>query len=544
MPNILPLRARIGGRLGRLGATRPFHHWLLAALSGALFALSFPRFGHPALGWVALVPLLIALGRPAGSERRPVLLGLITGIVGFSGTLYWLTDVMTMYGDLSSGVAAAVALLLIVYLSLYPALVAHILGRGVRAFGPRALWAAPLIWSAGEWARGHVMTGFPWVPLGNSQIDVVPIAQAASLVGVYGLSALVVLASVAMAWLVVAPAGRQRVVPVAAVAALTAAIALWGSLRAGGGALLTQGTTLRVALVQGNVAQGQKWNPALADLIYRRYLALSRAAVAQGATVVMWPESATPFMFEERPEAEAMRLLARETGARLFVGSDQVERRAKPPRYYNSAFLIQPTGSVGGIYRKIHLVPFGEYVPLESILSFAGPLVEQVGGFAPGETLTVFHLREGTFTTGICYEAVFPELSRAAVQRGSQLLTSITNDAWFGRSSAPWQHLAMARMRSVETGRYLARAANTGVSAIVDPYGRVVQQTPLFTETVAVGEVRFLDGTTVYVRIGDVVPWAGLVVAIGLWGLSARGRRRSASASPPPSGDPRAVHRS
>ncbi len=492
---------------------------------------------------MALVPLLIVLARPARSERRPILLGLTTGVVGFSGTLYWLTDVMTTFGGLGSGVAAAVALLLIVYLSLFPALVAHIVARGVRAYGRRALWAAPLVWSAGEWARGHVMTGFPWVPLGNSQIDVAPIAQTASLIGVYGVSALVVLGSVAIAWLVVAPAGRERVVPVAGVAALIGGLALWGSLRAGGGALLTQGTPLRVALVQGNVAQGQKWNPAFADAIYRRYLALSRAAVAQGATVVMWPESATPFMFEERPEAEAMRLLARETGARLFVGSDQVERGAKP-RYYNSAFLIQPTGSIGGIYRKIHLVPFGEYVPLESILSFAGPLVEQVGGFTPGTDLTVFHLREGTFTTAICYEAVFPELSRQAVQRGSQLLTSITNDAWFGRSSAPWQHLAMARMRSVETGRYLARAANTGVSAIVDPYGRVVQATPLFTEAVAVGEVRFLDGTTLYVRIGDVVPWAGLVVAIGLWGLSARGRRWPVSASPPPSGDPRAVHRS
>ncbi len=489
------------------------------------------------------MPLLIVLGRPARSERRPVLLGLTTGVVGFSGTLYWLTDVMTTFGGLGSGVAAAVALLLIVYLSLYPALVAHIVARGVRAFGPRALWAAPLVWSAGEWARGHVMTGFPWVPLGNSQIDVAAIAQAGSLVGVYGLSALVVLGSVAIAWLVVAPPGRGRLVPVGAVAVLIGGLAFWGSMRVGGGALLTGGTPIRVALVQGNVAQGEKWDPDFRDMIYRRYLAMSREAVARGATLVMWPESATPFFFEEHPAAEAMRLLARETGARLFVGSDQIERGAKP-RLYNSAFLIQPTGSVGGIYRKMHLVPFGEYVPLESILSFAGPLVEQVGGFMPGQNMTVFHVREGAFTTGICYEAVFPELSREAVQRGSQLLTSITNDAWFGRSSAPWQHLAMARMRSVETGRYLARAANTGISAIVDPYGRVVQATPLFEQTVAVGEVRFLDGTTPYVRIGDVVPWAGLVVALALWGLSARRRRRPASASPPPSGDPRAVHRS
>ncbi len=491
---------------------------------------------------MALVPLLIVLGRPARSERRPVLLGLTTGVVGFGGSLYWLTDVMTTFGDLSSGVAAGVALLLIVYLSLYPALVAHVIGRGVRAFGRRALWAAPPIWAAGEWARGHVMTGFPWVPLGNSQIDVTPIAQAASLVGVYGLSALVVLGSVSLAWIVVGPPGRGRVVPVAAVAALIAGLAGWGAVRASRGDLLRAGTPVRVALVQGNVEQGQKWDAAFADAIYRRYLALSRAGVAQGATLVVWPESATPFTFEEHPAAEATRLLARETGARLFIGSDQVDRAAR--RYYNSALLIQPTGSVGGFYRKIHLVPFGEYVPLQSILSFVGPIVERVGGFTPGDTLTIFRIREGAFSTGICYEAVFPELSREAVQRGSQLLTSITNDAWFGRSSAPWQHVAMARMRSVETGRYLARAANTGVSAIVDPYGRVVQQTALFEETVSVGEVRFLDGTTLYVRIGDVVPWAGLVVAIGLWGLSARGRRRPASASPPPSGDPRAVHRS
>jgi apolipoprotein N-acyltransferase len=473
---------------------------------------------------VALVPLLVVLGRAARSERRPVLLGLTTGLVYFTGTLYWLTDVMTTFGGLGSGVAAAVALLLIVYLSLYPALAVHVVGAGVRAFGPRALWAFPLVWAGAEYARGHVMTGFPWVPLGNSQIDVAPIAQLASLVGVYGLSALVALGSVAIAWVIVGPAGRGRIVAAGSVALLLAAGAAWGASRVSAGGLLTAGTPVRVALVQGNVAQGQKWDPDFADAIYRRYLALSRAGVGRGATLVMWPESAMPFFFEERPEAEALRLLARDTGARLFVGGDQVERVKPAPRYFNSAFLIQPTGSVGGIYRKVHLVPFGEYVPLESILSFAGPLVEQVGGFTPGRTLTVFQIREGTFTTGICYEAVFPELSREAVQKGSRLLTTITNDAWFGRSSAPWQHFAMARMRAVETGRYLARAANTGISGIVDPYGRVVQQTALFEETVAVGDVRFLDGTTPYVMIGDVVPWAGLVMAAALWGLSWRSR--------------------
>jgi apolipoprotein N-acyltransferase len=281
------------------------------------------------------------------------------------------------------------------------------------------------------------------------------------------------------------------------------------------------------------VAQGQKWDAAFADQIYQRYLAMSRRGLAEGATLVMWPESATPFLFEEHPASEAMRLLARESGARLFVGSDQREHGPNAP-FFNSAFLIQPTGSVGGVYRKMHLVPFGEYVPLKDLLFFAGPLVEQVGGFSPGRTLTIFRLREGAFSTGICYEVVFPHLSRAAVRQGSQLLTTITNDAWFGRSSAPWQHLAMARMRAVETGRYLARAANTGISGLVDPYGRVIQSTPLFEEAVSVGEVRLLDGTTAYVMIGDVVPWAGIAASLGLVGLGVRARRRAASERPSP----------
>jgi apolipoprotein N-acyltransferase len=481
---------------------------------------------------VALVPLLVVLSRPARA-RRLLLLGWLAGIVYYGGTLYWVADVMATFGDMSRATGVAIAVLLVVWLAMYPALFAWIVGSGVRVAGPRALWAAPLVWSATEYSRGHFVPGFPWVPLGNSQIDVAPIAQAASLVGIYGLSAIVALAGVALAWLVVGPAGRSRLLPVAAVAVFIGGLALWGHQRVSAGVLLAQGAPLRVALIQGNVAQGQKWDQAFADAIYQRYLALSRRGIAEGATLVMWPESATPFLFEEHPASEAMRLLARESGARLFVGSDQREHGPNAP-YYNAAFLIQPTGSVGSVYRKMYLVPFGEYVPFKDILFFAGPLVEQVGGFSPGRTLTIFHLREGTFSTGICYEVVFPDLTRAAVRQGSQLLTTITNDAWFGRSSAPWQHLAMARMRTIETGRYMARAANTGISALVDPYGRVIQSTPLFEEAVSVGDVRLLDGTTPYVMIGDVVPWAGIAASLGLVGLGARARRRSAPHPPSP----------
>ena len=475
---------------------------------------------------MALVPLLIALARPASSRpRRAFLLGFLTGLVYFSGTLYWLTDVMTTFGDLGRGTAIAVALLLIVYLSLYPALAAYVVGRGVRAFGVRALWAMPLAWMAGEYGRRHVISGFPWEPLGNSQIDVAPIAQAASLIGVDGLSGLVALAAVAITWLVVGPAGRRRYVPVALVGVLLAALAGWGARRVAAGELLTAGTAVRVGLIQGNVAQGEKWNDALADRIYARYLAMSRQAIARGATLVMWPESATPFMFEEQPAAEAIRLIARETGARLFIGSDQVERPrlagpvpASPgagPRpkakFYNAAFLIQPTGSVGGVYRKMYLVPF------RRVRAAPGhPVVRGAAGRAGRRLLAGRDADDLPPPRG---DVLDRDLLRGRLPRAVPVGGPAGQPAphhhhqrrLVRTSSAPWQHFDMARMRAIETGRWLARAANTGVSGIVDPYGRVVTQTALFQDAVVVGDVRLLDGMTPYVRIGDVCPWLGIV---------------------------------
>src|SRR5262249_1848109 len=186
-------------------------------------------------------------------------------------------------------------------------------------------------------------------------------------------------------------------------------------------------------------------------------------------------------------------------------GSDQIEH-SKPPLYYNSAFLIKPDGTTAAVYRKMHLVPFGEYVPLKNLLFFVAPLVEAAGDYAPGQSMVVLPTRFGPISTAICYEIVYPGLVRSAVRTGSQLLTTITNDAWYGYSSAPYQHFLQASMRAIEQGRYLARAANTGISGIVDPYGRVVQRSRIFEEAGLVGEVRFLQARTLYASLGDVVP--------------------------------------
>lgn len=479
---------------------------------------------------MALAPLLVALARsarrPGASPVRPFLLGVTTGTIYFGGTLYWLTDVMVTFGNLTQAVAVAVALLFIAYLSLFTALFTLGVALALRSFGPAALLMSPVVWVATEFARGRAFTGFPWVPLGNSQIDVVPVVQLASLVGIYGVSGLVALASAALAYAAVVP-GRRRLIPAGVTLGVVAAVAGWGAARAASGDLLQAGTPVRVGLVQGNVAQEDKWNPALAPRILGRYVELSRQAAADGAALILWPESSTPFMFEEDPGgAGAIRLLARETGAAFLIGSDQMER-GSPVRYFNSAFFLDGTGRVTGVYRKIRLVPFGEYVPLKDLFFFAAPIVDSVADFYPGEQVTVFGAPGGSLSTGICYEAVFPQHAREAVLRGSRLLSTITNDAWYGRSSAPWQHFDQARMRAVEQGRYLVRAANTGISGIVDPYGRVVARSGLFEDAVVIGGARFLDGLTLYARIGDAVPWASVTVSVLLVTAAWRPRVRA-----------------
>jgi apolipoprotein N-acyltransferase len=464
---------------------------------------------------VALVPLLIALAPPAVLTHRALRYGLVTGVVWFIGTLYWLTDVMVTFGGLPTPLAMFAALLLIVYLALFPAAAAAVTARARGRFGPEGLLVAPIVWIATEYLRGHLLTGFPWVPLGNSQIDTAPLAQIASVIGVYGLSGLVALPAVAgvYSW---HRTGRARVAAITATVVLFGGVLAWGQARISDGSLLRAGTPIRVGLVQGNVEQGQKWNPARASEIFSRYLNLSRDAVRQGAQLVLWPESSTPFMFEESPAlADSIRNLARESQTTFLIGSDQVER-GSPPRYFNSAFLIQPNGAVADTYRKMHLVPFGEYVPFKNVFTFASPLVEAAGDFAEGNRITVFPVAGGTISTAICYEVVFPELARRAVLGGSRLLSTITNDAWYGTTSAPWQHFDQARMRAIEQGRYLIRAANTGISGLVDPYGRVLDRSALFEPAVLVGDVRFLEGLTVYARMGDALSYACLLLSAAI----------------------------
>ncbi len=502
-----------------------------------LYALSMPKPALAPLGWVALAPLCLAVARtaarPAPLGMRPFLLGLTTGLVAFAGTVSWTSDVLAIFGGLNAALAWALAALLIAYLAVYPALFSLALTTALVRGGLPALALAPVIWVGTEWLRGTLFTGFPWVLLGYSQADAIAPLQVTSLVGIYGLSGLVACPSAALALLLVPDRRRTRtrLVGAAVLVALPLMGAAWGQWRVQGEALL-QGPVVRAAVVQGNIPQDEKWDPAHRDAILNRYLLLTRQAAQQGVELAIWPESSTPFVFgRDAALTAAMRDGLADVRVPIVFGTDEV---IGPKEFYNSAMVMDADGRIAGSYRKMQLVPFGEYIPVRPLLFFAEPLVEGFSDFSAGREVTLLPIGEHRLSVAVCYEAVFPWLSRHAVREGSQLLTTITNDAWYGRSAAPYQHFQQARVRAVETGRYLIRSANTGISAIIDPYGRIVVQSPLFETGTWTGDVRWLDGITPYVRIGDSLAWACTMVTVILLVLRVAGARAGLGDPGPP----------
>ena len=481
---------------------------------------------------MALAPLIVASSIAASTHptRRFYLfrLGFVAGLVGFAGTLYWVVGVMQLYGGLATPVAILVALLLWAYLSIYTGVFALLVGAAVRRWGVSGVWLAPAFWVATEWLRASVGLHFPWVLIGASQATVVPIAQLASVFGVFGLSALLALAGTAAAAVALSqrPAHRRGAI---AVGVLIVIVAVSGVMRVTYGRLARSGTPVRVGLIQGNVDQNEKYDQAFRDAILGRYIALSRRAIAAGAEVVIWPEASTPFYFDaEMVLSEPIRRLAVQSRVPFIIGTDHFERSrdGAPPRYYNSAVLLGTDGRSLASYRKMQLVPFGEYVPMKNLLFFVGPLIEAVSDFSAGDDPVVFDVEGRRISVAICYESVYPWISREFVQRGSQLLATITNDAWFGTSSAARQHFDQGALRAIEEGRFVVRSANTGISGAVDPYGRTMAATPLFTAEAITVDVRLLDHRTIYSWIGDVVAWLALAVTAL---VVATGRRRRAA---------------
>lgn len=479
---------------------------VLAAVSGGLLTLAFPGTGDQ--GWLAFGALVPLFAVVRGIPWRPAgILGAIAGLTFWLATIPWIGLVMVRYGGLSWFLATAVLLGLAGYLALYWAAFCAVLSRLPLRSGVLYVLIAASLWVALEFLRTFLFTGFPWNLLGYSQHGNPLVRQIAAVTGVYGVSFVVIAVNAALAracrtnW-------RDFLPPLGTASVIVVIAAGYGWLQPSG-----QATTplIPVALIQGNIDQGVKWDPDWQEKTFHIYRDLTYAAAAEKPRLIVWPETAMPLFFLEDTRRAEVEDLARHADAYLLVGA--LDRRHGQPA--NGAFVLGPGGGLLGRYDKRHLVPFGEYVPLRNLLFFANVLAGgTIGEFAQGQDALVFSTAVGRFGVVICYEVIFPGEVREFFRRGADFLVNITNDAWFGRSAAPAQHLAMAVFRAIENRAYLIRAANTGISAIVAPDGQIVRASGLFTPAVVSGAIHPRARTSLYTRYGDVFAWATVVVTL------------------------------
>ncbi len=498
-------------------------HWAAAVLSGLLLAAAFPKWDQNYLLAVAVVPLFWAL--KGQSLKAAFWLGLVSGLSYFCGLLYWIVYVTYVFGGLPLPVCLGVLFLLAGYLSLYRGLWALGVNWGA-ARGFNLLWWAPVLWVALELGQTYIISGFPWELLGTGLYRFPVLLQAADLAGVYGLSFLLVLVNTGIFLLLYPLRGRERrrLYYLPALILILAAWVGYGYYRLGALDKLTAASPqIKVAVVQGNIKQGEKWKKEMARSTLDRYGELT--AQAKGADLTIWPETAAPFFFLRTPDLTArVQDIARASRGYLLFGAPAYELTPQQEVFYNRAYLLSPEGNVSGYYDKAHLVPYGEYVPLRRFFPFIGKMVTMVGDFAEGKVGGVVSLPQGEVGPLICFESIFPNLSRAQVQNGARLLVNMTNDAWYGTTSAPYQSLAMAVLRAVENHVCMARAANTGISAFINADGRILWQSDLFIPTAQSLDLPWLPGGSPYTKYGDVFAW-GCVIIAGLAVILARRKR-------------------
>ena len=518
-----------------------FSAWLLVVLSAVLQVLVFPLPNLYVLSWLAIAPLIVAMLRAssasplemdgavklrAASPSQGFLLGYVCGILWYAGTCYWIFDTMRKYGGLSAALALLALFLFCCYLGLYHGLFGLLVSllAGPGRDDRRALVTAPFVWVAVELARTRV-TGFPWNLLGTAQVDNISLCRIAGWTGVYGLSFEIVLVNVALAAAFLIPREKRSAMLVAALAA---------------GAVLQTGRLIeapaaqadhRALLVQENIPVAAEWTPPYFQQTVTQLTELTERSVEQASPkigLIVWPESPAPFFTNDSRFREPISEMARQTGAWVLAGAIGTARLAaggvsavEPQnpaagqQTFNSAALVAPTGEWMARYDKVHLVPFGEYLPFPSLFSFAGGLTQEVGAFERGmsrRSLNAGSMQLGVF---ICYESVFPDEVRQFADNGAQVFVNISNDGWYGDSGAYAQHLNQTRMRAIENNRWLLSAADTGVTASIDPWGRVVVRAPRKERTALSAPYELTSVTTFYSRHGDWFAFACAIISMG-----------------------------
>jgi apolipoprotein N-acyltransferase len=490
----------------------------LAVLTGLLGAWAFSAQGGDWLIWIWLIPLLRA-NEDSRSGLQSWLLGLSGGLSFFTGSCYWIVNVLVDYGGIPWPGAIPSFLLLALYLSLFLAFFQLLFTFTMNFWGEKGIWVGPFFWVALEYLRGTMLTGFPWCLSGYALVNRVGLCQIATVTGVYGLSFLTAAINILL-WNFL----RKKTLGLLG-AALGALILLAGSDLVLQWDAPVPAPSVPVRIVQTNLSIEQKWieperSRALDDLA-RLSLKDGPRELATGGLLV-WPETPAPFYYNwDENFRERMNTLAIQSrrsfllGVVDFKGAANQQQQAEPT---NSLVFLSPQGRLIAQYDKIHLVPFGEYVPYPWLFFFIDKISTEAGNFVPGNLLKA-PLLPGNHQAGgfICYESIFPDLVRGMVNEGAEVLVNITNDGWFGHSTAPYQHLNMARLRAVENRRYLLRAANNGISAVIDPWGRVHGHTDLFVRGILDDKFDYLQGKTFYTREGD---WFALFSVFSTGGVA------------------------
>jgi apolipoprotein N-acyltransferase len=524
--------------------------WL--AVSAAAFACSFESINIDIFIWFAFFPFFFIIEKKSLKEAFHS--GFFVGIIFYLLTIYWLIYTVSHFGKINVILSFFIFLLLVMYLALFFGIFALLHNYTKKRFDSVLL--APIIWVTLEYLRAHFLTGFPWILLGYSLYKRPVLTQFSDITGVYGQSFLIVLINSAVYRVYLYIKGerlKKYLVEAAASIIILIAAVIYG-VNALDGDIINNEEVVRVGLTQGNIPQDMKWDDGYKRTTMDIYIGLTRDAAkeleaeyAESAggkdepkmpvpRLIVWPETAAPFYMQTETKLRSeMLALAGDTGSYILAGSlafDFVTDDPDDKDYllFNSAFLMSPRETILGRYDKVHLVPFGEYVPLHKILFFVNKLTEGVGDFSSGETAKNLVMNDYGYKFGvlICYESIFPNLVREFVDGGGDFLVNITNDAWFGNTSAPHQQLSMAAFRAVENKRYLIRSGNTGVSGIIDPFGRVLKKTAVFTKAFVTGEIRTVNKKTFYTKHGNIFAKIISLAFLILLLLSYRSRREQA----------------
>lgn len=484
----------------------------LAALSGALTALSFPKFKLSFLCWISLFPLFFIL-----LKKRPktsFFLGLIAGFSFYAVLLYWIPSVPAHYGGLSTGFSLITYIFFMLFLGLFWALFALVFSKIHQSFSESIFFLAPFLWVSFEYIITHILTGFPWGLIGYSQYQNIYFIQMASVTGIYGVSfALVLVQSLFLLFVV-----HKKKPPFFFALSLILLIYVAGYITVKSTPKTED--TFKASVIQGNISSEIDWNKKTDEEIrnlFDRHLTLSRKAVEEGSRLIVWAELSVPLCFScpygiYEEFKEKIYQFVQETDSTILLGTNEVKKSPEGNSYYNAAIGLNPDHSTTQ-YNKMHLVPFGEYTPYKKVFSFISKFTHAIGELEPGSQYNFHFFRDIKYSSPICYEIIFPDLVRKFIKKGGSFLITITNDGWYGKSSAPFQHFCIAVFRAVENRRYLLRSATTGISGIIDPYGRILRKSALDEETFLTENITPLQKITLYTRFGDVLPIAGLTIS-------------------------------